>query len=459
MSSKIHRFTPPTCTLEITAQKSPFSRRQSLDSTDQLQFELRFDDPRQTTTKLITIKGNQQDFKELQKAINHYIQIHLQSSFSVENSQTNPVSETSRREQQQNPYLSPQGLMHHELFFGSLIHDGDRPSIRLSTVQLFDLVTALEAYQTKMLALSEVEQLRSWQKIKPLWGGIAAVATVAAIAMVMILKPQSQQNIASDPLPSQAPENIPELTEITPPPSPNSDPQSVISLKQRKAISSSKRLPPPPAVETPKPKPNIPDPADYELSDVARQSGFDTIAKSKIDDHQKPKSVSSIVAKIPIVTTTPQTEINSSNPAQEQADIKEKEPQDLETKSAIIDNSLGKTAPKITAKQPSHRLLRLKKTEPAVTVGQIEEVTAYFEHKWQPPADLNQSLEYRLFLDKNGSIKRVVPLGKSAQLYLSQTNIPVSGEPFISPLVKSQPSTIRLLLNPQGGVQVFTEAK
>jgi hypothetical protein len=62
-------------------------------------------------------------------------------------------------------------------------------------------------------------------------------------------------------------------------------------------------------------------------------------------------------------------------------------------------------------------------------------------------------------LDRDGSIKRVVPLGKAAQLYLSQTNIPVNGEPFIAPLTPSQSSTIRLLLNPNGGVQVFTESK
>jgi Domain of unknown function (DUF4335) len=443
MSSKIYRFTPPTCTLEITGQKLFFPHRQPLDPDKQLQFELRFDDPRQTTTKQIAIKGNQQDFRALQKAINHYTQIQLQSSFQVKNIQTEPPSQTKDQEPSQIPYLTPQGLMHHELFFGSLNHDSDRPSIRLGTVQLFDLVTALEAYQTKMLVLSAVKQLRPWQKIMSLWGGIAAVAIIAAISIVTIFKPHPQRNIASDAPVPPTPDNIPELTEITPPPAPNPDQQSVDSLKPREAISSSKRLPPPPAVETPKPKPDIPDPADYELSDVARQSGFETAAKAKIGNNpksnQETKSASSILAKIPIATTAPQAETTRRNPAQEQADIVEA----IEPKSAIVDNSLIKPTPRIATKQPS----------------QIEEVTAYFEHKWQPPDDLNQSLEYRLVLDGNGSIKRVVPLGKAAQLYLSQTNIPINGEPFISPLSKSQPSTIRLLLNPQGGVQVFAEAK
>lgn len=442
MSSKIHRFTPPTCTLEITGQKLPRYRRQPLDPAKQLQFELRFDDPRQTTAKQIAIKGNQQDLRELQRAINHYTQIQLQRSFQVNNLRTDAAS-TTRDQEQPIPYLTPEGLTHHELFFGSLTHDSDRPSIKLGTVQLFDLVTALEAYQTKMLALSEVEQLRPWQKIMPLWGGIVAVGMIAAIAMAMIFKPQSQQNSASEAIPSQAPNSIPELTEVTPPPLPNPDQQFVDSLKPRAAISSSERLPPPPAVETPKPKPDIPDPADYELSDVTRQSGIDTMAKAKITDHQKTKSASSILAKIPSITSAPQAEINPRNQAQEQANVKDVEPKNLDPKSAIVDNYLKKPVPRIAARQPSS----------------VEEVAAYFEHKWQPPADLNQSLEYRLLLDENGSIKRVVPLGKAAQLYLSQTNIPINGEPFISPLGKSQPSTIRLLFNPQGGVQVFAEAK
>ncbi|MGL5834150.1 MAG: DUF4335 domain-containing protein [Waterburya sp.] len=442
MSSKIHRFTPPTCTLEITEQKLPLSCRQPLDPAKQLQFELRFDDPRQTNVKQTTLKGNQQDLGELHRAISHYTQIQLQSSFQVNNLPPAPASIT-RDQEQPIPYLTPQGLTHHELFFGSLTHDSDRPSIRLGTVQLFDLVTALEAYQTKMLALSKIERLRPWQKIMPFWGGIASVGIIVAIAMVMIFKPQSKQNIASKALPSQTPNSIPELTEVTPPPLPNPDQQFVDSLKPRAAISSSERLPPPPAVETPKPKPDIPDPADYELSDVARQSGFDTTAKAKIATNQKTKSASSILAKIPIATTAPQTEITPRNQAQKQTDLEAVKSKDLEPKSAIGDNFLKKPVPRITTRQPSP----------------IEEVAAYFEHKWEPPADLNQSLEYRLLLDKNGSIKRVVPLGKAAQLYLSQTNIPINGEPFISPLGKSQSSTIRLLLSPQGGVQVFAEGK
>lgn len=163
------------------------------------------------------------------------------------------------------------------------------------------------------------------------------------------------------------------------------------------------------------------------MSDVARQSGLDNPVKNKNLNNRETKSASinpqtapktDILEQTPTATTSPQAKTNLVKPAQ-----------DLALKSS--------------SNQPS----------------QAEQITAYFENKWQPPVELKQSLEYRLVLDRNGSITQIVPLGKAAQLYLNQTNIPVNGEAFISPLTKSQPNIIRLLLNPDGQVQVVTESK
>lgn len=415
MSSTIHRFTPPTCTLEIIGKKSLFSRWISSDVLPKFQFKLKFDDPRQTTLKQVTIQGNQQELLQLQTAIQQYIQIQLQSSFQIKNLQTTPKPEFIR---DKIPYLTPQGLMHHELFFGFLTHNSDRHSIRLGTVQLFDLVTALEAYQTKILA-SKTKQPQSWQKIIPLGGGIATVA-ISAIAIITVLKPQTQPEIAINNSQPQSFRKIPELNEITAPSTPDIS-QKPATTKLGEPLASTKRLPPPPAVETPKPKPNIPDPADYPLSDVARQSGLDNSAKNKKSasiNPQAAKSKTTILEKIPTVKTSPQVKTTLSEPSQDLA----------------VQNSSNQSS-------------------------QAQQVVTYFENRWQPPANLKQSLEYRLLINRNGSITQVTPLGKAAQLYLSQTNIPVNGEAFISPVDKSQPSIIRLLLNPNGKVQVFTESK
>jgi hypothetical protein len=422
MSFIIHRFTPPTCTLEIIGKKLFFSRWISSDILPKFQFKLKFDDPRQTSLKQVTIQGNQQELLQLQTVINHYIQIQLQSSFQAKNSQTTSKPEVIHHKM---PYLSPQGLVHHELFFGFLTHNSDRHSIKLGTVQLFDLITALEAYQTKILA-SKTKQPQSWQKMIPLAGGIAAVA-IAAIAIINVLKPQTQPKIAINNSQPQSFRKIPELNEIIPPSIPDLS-QKPATTKLKEPLASTKRLPPPPAVETPKPKPNIPDPADYPLSDVARQSGLDNSAKNKVTNNQATKSASvspqtaksktTILEEIPTAKTSPQVKTTLSKPSQDLA------VQNLSNQSS-----------------------------------QAQQVITYFENRWQPPADLKQSLEYRLLINRNGSITQVTPLGKAAQLYLSQTNIPVNGEAFISPADKSQPSIIRLLLNPNGKVQVFTESK
>lgn len=420
MPSTIHRFTPPTCTLEITDKKLLFSGWLSSDILPNCQFKLKFDDPRQTTFKQITIQGDRQDLLQLQTVINCYVQRQLQNSFPAKAIETTP----KRDDINEKPYLIPQGLMHHELFFGRLTHDSQLHSLKLGTVQLFDLATALAAYQTEtMVSGSKPHAL---PKVITLGGAIAAVA-LTAIAIITVLKPQMQPEIATNTQPHSI--KIPELNEITPPSLPDPQ-QKTATPKLREPIASITRLPPPPAVETPKPKPNIPDPADYPLSDVARQSGLDNSVKHKNTNDRQTKSVNinpqtaaktDVLEEIPTATTSPPAKTNLVKPAQ-----------DLAVKSS--------------SNQPNQP-------------SQAEQITAYFENKWQPPAELKQSLEYRLILDRNGSIIRITPLGKAAQLYLNQTNIPVNGEAFISPLTKSQPDIIRLLLNPDGKVQVFTESK
>ena len=88
---------------------------------------------------------------------------------------------------------------------------------------------------------------------------------------------------------------------------------------------------------------------------------------------------------------------------------------------------------------------------------QLEEVASYFRQKWQSPAELKQTLEYRLILNRNGSIKRIIPIGKASEIYLDRTNIPLMGEPFVSPLQDKDSVTIRLLLSPDGEVRTFLE--
>lgn len=440
MSTTIHRFTPPSCTLEIKGKNSLF-RWQKRDLL-RFQFQLKFDDPRVPTSKQVTVKGDRQDLEQLQKAVDHYVQKFLHASFQPINTKTDLKIKSKFQHNQ--PYLQSKGLVSHELFLGSLDRDNDNNKIELSTVQLFDLVTALEAYQTQVATLTEKVQ----SKAIPLWGGIAA-ATITAVGIATIAIESRSPQIASSPQaePSTDPE-LEELDEVVPPQVPK--PASTVKPKQSEPLTSAKKLPPPPAVDTPKPKPDIPDPADYPLPDVARQSGLSNTKQTPAND--RVESTIAIPPKTEEETAIAEKDIN--------ADLAQP---NATSRSRIAINSDVNREPEsdIPVVEPpedlaqSNRKNNLALKNSSTPTSQLQEVTAYFREKWQPPAELKQSLEYRLLLDADGSIRQVIPLGMASELYLSKTNIPVNGKSFISPS-ESQP-VIRLLLNPNGRVQAFVE--
>ncbi len=446
MTSTIYRFTPPTCTLELKGNKSPLSRWTNQDILKHYKFNLKFDDPQKPTARQVTIQGNQQDLSQLQATVDHYLRHHLHSVPRT-NTETNFAAKTDISDRQ--PYLKSQGLIHHELFFGRLTHDSNSDRLQLSTVQLFDLVSVLESYRSEVAILPATKAL-NLSKIIPLWGGIAAAAIAAIGITTMLLKSAPQSNIASFPESQPKPQSkvqtqIPELEEITPPSAP--DRRTVVQPKLKEPLASAQKLPPPPAVDTPKPKPDIPDPADYPLSDVARQSGFKNSIKQKSNAE---RSVESTI----IVPTENQAESESTITT---AKLEEKLRNRNQTSRVDSDSNISDDSSiKFEANSSAQNSDLAAKSSPA-QLSQNQEVINYFQAKWQPPADLKQSLEYRLLLNADGTIKKVVPLGKASQLYLSQTNIPVNQESFISPITESDSFSIRLLLNPDGRVQAFTE--
>lgn len=414
------RFTPPTCTLEITCSK-PFFHSIAR-SKSKLQFELRFDDPREPTSDCRVIRGDMQDLEKLEIEIVRYVGQYLTSTFQLTDNTEPELSESSP----DRPRLR-KGLVDHELLFDRLTDNNLKGTI-LSTIQLFDLMTALEAFKTQVTQPNRTLLPKFF-----LWGGIAAVG-IAAVAVAKILAPPpSQPNVASVE-PSSPTQTKSETDEVLPPDLPQAIAEPDLNPQPNEPLTSAKRLPPPPAVDTPKPKPDIPDPADYPLPDVARQSGLNNAAPSVTTERQAESTV-----VIP-------DETKQANPNQ-----------------APVTTAIAPS----TNPEPSELNIESNQSPPAAssdialnsspTATQIQQVTAYFQEQWQPPAELKQSLEYRLSLNADGSIARVSPLGKASALYLSQTNIPLDGEPFINATSESQPAVIRLLLSPDGRVKTFVE--
>ncbi len=435
----IRRFTPPTCTLEIKAKNSPLSRWTNKLVLKNLHFRLSFDDPKIPEEKQVTIKGDRLQLEQLYNAIIDYVQNFLHQSFANSDRFSNLLTSDSK------PYLQPQGLVSHELYLGSLANGNSAARIQLSSVQLFDLVTALEEYHTQVAALPELDTAKT-PNLLFIWGSIAAAA-ILAVGLTTVgvkLSQQTEPDAIASSSKSQPLETVPELKDLAPPQVPKLN-RTTPKPQPKEPLSSTEQLPPPPAVDVLKPQPDIPDPAKYPLPEVA--------ARAKIKNPTSPDLSSSNTGDSQQVestfTVTPQTqkkEAESSTIAIA--------PQETEaTKRSPIPAPEGLS----NEIEPLETDLDTIVDSPIALTSPLVEVTRYFEEKWQPPAELKQSLEYRLFVGADGKIQKVVPIGKASEIYLDRTNIPLRGEVFISPLQEQEQITVRLLLNPDGEVTALVE--
>ncbi len=300
-NSVIQRYTPPTCTLEITAKSSPLSRWVGQSVVKDLQFELRFDDPRKSDDSRITVRGNRTGLEKLCDAITTYVQdfilssstqlplsifmgdggsdsenmgnlLTLTPSINTLKSVISPSSElgdmsddspdlyskpetSNLRKLPGQIYLEPKGLVSHNLFLGQLANEESGPVVELSVLQLFDLATALDEYATQMVALPNLKQTRQ-EKTPPAWSWVAASMVLAVGVTATTLKwrnqPKSTQQAAA-PQPQQpTPTPTPTIAQapIPSPPSPLPTPVTPTPLALAPKI-----LPPipvqPPAVPVP----------------------------------------------------------------------------------------------------------------------------------------------------------------------------------------------------------------
>jgi hypothetical protein len=417
----ILRFTPPTCTLEIKANDSPLSRWTNRAVLKNLRFRLSFDDPKIPKEEQIAIQGDRFQLEQLYDAVIDYVGHFLHQSFTGED-----IADTSSTASEQ-PYLQSQGMLAHVLWLGSLANS-DASKIQLSSVQLFDLVTALEEYHTQIVALPDLNASKS-RRLLPIWGSIAAV-TLVAIAFTTVGVQLSRQKTSDSVVSSAKPESktVPELDDLATPQVPQSN-RIQLEPKPQQPLSSREKLPPPPAVDVFKQQPDIPDPAKYPLPEVAARAGVKTPqASPKVESTVKipAKTQDGKAASNPVAIAPPQT------PASQSPVTIPERVEPLESNSDTVLNSRVDSDP-------------------------LLEVSKYFAEKWQPPAELKQSLEYRLLVDGSGKIQKVTPIGKASELYLYRTNIPLKGETFISPLKNKSQITVRLLLNPDGEITTFLE--
>jgi len=89
----------------------------------------------------------------------------------------------------------------------------------------------------------------------------------------------------------------------------------------------------------------------------------------------------------------------------------------------------------------------------------LQEVKRYFQGKWKPSTTQANSLQYVLQVSgKSGIVRTISPQGAAATAYLQQTKFIKPGQKLISPAAAgSSDQKIRVLLQPDGNVDTFTE--
>jgi hypothetical protein len=461
-SSPILQYTPPTCTLEIWFRSTLFFAKNKQKKLEKISFELRFDDPRLPDEKQVTIKGDRSQLEALCDVVHSYVQYLIRqraTSINLVESEASPTPKTTEEGQDSSlPSFKTQSLFVHELSLGELSKGTSVKTVKLSATQLFDLANALENYQDEIESLAVLKPRNNPQQLI-FWGGIAATVLLAIGLNTGWIKvfPQfpelaeketnSQEN--SSPVPGADVQN-------PPPPPPINIPTPTVPL----ALRNIQRLPPPPPVEPPgvgtyNNGKNSPNAGRITIKPSAKQPSFPTDNNSKgkmTIALRTPSNLTPNIPPPPPLKPSPSSSVKveplATLPAPNSPEARQKNSSVPSLSNSAADGGDSNFAPESA---PTSSVT--KKSD----LPQLLEVKSYFKQRWQPKENLQQSLEYRLSIDANGSLNRIIPIGQASKIHLDSTGMPLLGESFVSPLTNQDTATIRLVLNPDGTVQTFAE--
>lgn len=457
MPSVLRRYTPPTCTLEVMATESPLSRWTDRTVVNRLRFRLQFDDPRLPPEDQITLEGDRSALEVLSDVVDDYVQAQLVEPPSLPRlgaiarneegaiALQAPLQDLADRHDSSNfgIALHPNGSLSHRLHLGALAPDASHTVIQLSTLQLFDLATALDDCAGDVVAMATT-QPSAWFKPSSGWLRAAAVMVLAlgtTLSIVKFVDPTIQT--ASSPPDSVASSEDQQFGGITVLPktaeselgAPQVDPDTL------------EPIPPPPTPEqSPSARtPRVTVPSQAPIPPITAETR-PPVAASPVPSTDLPPA---LVLPSPSVESAPRASQNSDEPAIASRASLNDAPQ-AEQFSGASERLENRSMPD-TADAGSESVFDV--------IPQVAEVRAYFEQRWQPPTGLNSDLQYSIVLNSNGSIQRVEPLGQAAATYLDRTSMPLAGEPFVSATATESSPRIRLVLRPDGGVQTFLESR
>ena len=449
--SLFRRYTPPTCTLEVTAKRSPLSQWAAQPVAKDIRFQLSLDAPTVPKDQWAVIKGDRAQLADLGDAVSAYVQRVLEDPGTTEVEfdrptphaiATLPALATQTAVTASNATgisLQAQGLLKHTIHWGNLATAETGPSTQLSTLQLFDLANALDEYATDLLDLPELESV-GWMTKVPNWAQVAALVLITVGVSTSAIRLLDQANpspqVASNPSQGASSSDQQIATQIPP----------AIVEKATPPVVSTERLPSPSPGITPHPTPGKP-----------------TVAvPTKPTVPSTPGTSSGPIANYPVPITPGQPTIiaGETEPPAQPAPAPPKKPEEF---GAIASRPADAAGASLAQPFAQSRSSKASEAAPKAnssafdTIPQVSEVRSYFQNRWTPPDGLDQTLEYSLQLDKDGTLKGIVPLKQAAGDYLDRTGMPLLGDPFVSPLQGRETAKIRLVLDSNGNVKTFLE--
>jgi len=481
-----------------------------------LNFELRLDDPRLPDTEHVTLRGDRNQLETLHEAVSNYVQNFLgetrdwESNIEPETTHTvsadlpesarnvatfdRPLNTSELATAAPNtaylpnpPRLEPRGLLAHNLFLGSLSVAESGPTVHLSTLQLFDLATALDDCAAEVMALPNLSRERG----KPLsvpWLKIAAMLVASAGLTTGIIKMLDRP--PTSPQTATAPAAAPANPQFAPAPAQPQiatgvSPSPVPAPTTTPAPPGLPPLPPPPIntapaspslppiAVTPTPTSNKPSPIQQPPllfpangSTPPRSQGQTITIPAPAEPANSAAQAPPIPYLLPPVPPRLAPAIPPPLPPSLSASRLPVPPSQPfpRIQEPIVPGSnelppLQDTQPQAESQsQDNNQTATTKKTHTLFdTIPQVSEARTYFEERWKPPEGMEQTLEYSVQIDENGSIQTIMPMGKAAADYIDRTNMPLVGEPFVSAVTYGKNPKIRVVLRPNGRVQTFLE--
>ncbi|NBD32786.1 MAG: hypothetical protein GVY17_07445 [Cyanobacteria bacterium] len=110
------------------------------------------------------------------------------------------------------------------------------------------------------------------------------------------------------------------------------------------------------------------------------------------------------------------------------------------------------------ANHPRKQVKSIPKPQPETLFDQtpqVAEIRNYFQSRWEPPANLEQDLEYQMVISGNGALEEIIPLGRAAEKHLSTLPLPQLHQRFVSASPTKANQKIRLVFRPNGQINTF----